>query len=404
MLSQRLGAQIGIPTGYTSLFLSYPGRQSPIYSSSRSFRHAARQLDRKSAKDTSSHQSHQLKSSIVPYKTIVVIGLCASAIYFIQSSTSDTKPLLNQQTFKSFEIVGKEDISSTNAIFTLRFPNPNASSLFQDFWKKGIWSVEFKQPQLQVARSYTPLPPTQWTSPEDLQFLIKREHGGEVSNFLHRLSQGDRIEIRGPHEECNIPQHVTRLVFLAGGTGIAPALQAAKVILERGLESKAIPGVEATDGQLIKPKVTILWANRKTEDCMGRINTPQRPFWSIWPSKTETKVEVTARNNFEQMLLDMQEQHKDSFTIQHFVDEEGTYIRPGDLHRVIATAEKHGAANSSKDARNLQEKKLVMISGPDGFVSTFAGPKVWKEGKQVQGPLGGLIGRMGLSNWQVVKL
>lgn len=36
-----------------------------------------------------------------------------------------------------------------------------------------------------------------------------------------------------------------------------------------------------------------------------------------------------------------------------------------------------------------KKKKLILISGPDGFVAYHAGPKVWSAGKCEQGGLGG---------------
>lgn len=36
-------------------------------------------------------------------------------------------------------------------------------------------------------------------------------------------------------------------------------------------------------------------------------------------------------------------------------------------------------------------KNLFLISGPDGFVSAFAGPKVWAHGRERQGPVGGVV-------------
>ena len=48
-----------------------------------------------------------------------------------------------------------------------------------------------------------------------------------MSTYLHRLPIGATIELRGPHVEYQIPSEVKNVIFVAGGTGIAPALQVA---------------------------------------------------------------------------------------------------------------------------------------------------------------------------------
>ena len=50
--------------------------------------------------------------------------------------------------------------------------------------------------------------------------------------------------------------------------------------------------------------------------------------------------------------------------------------------------------------------KLIMISGPDGFVRLWAGKKVWMGGKEVQGPLGGYFANFNLASrgWRIWKL
>ena len=45
-----------------------------------------------------------------------------------------------------------------------------------------------------------------------------------------------------------------------------------------------------------------------------------------------------------------------------------------------------------------------MISGPDGFIGHFAGQKVWVNGREEQGELGGILKQLDLSGWEVVKI
>ncbi|KAK9331521.1 hypothetical protein V1520DRAFT_337512 [Lipomyces starkeyi] len=167
-----------------------------------------------------------------------------------------------------------------------------------------VWSVEVKQPDLQIARKYTPLPiyyvlglkPVGDEEKEDankkevkkmelertallrmvgdneadeakLVLLVRKYGDGEVSRWLYSRPVGSRIQLRGPHTQVELstsvqPRSITNLkrrykehkaedtplmrrpmldnpskmppelhpdardiVFFAGGTGIAPALQ-----------------------------------------------------------------------------------------------------------------------------------------------------------------------------------
>ncbi|KAK9483223.1 hypothetical protein V1527DRAFT_473896 [Lipomyces starkeyi] len=167
-----------------------------------------------------------------------------------------------------------------------------------------VWSVEVKQPDLQIARKYTPLPiyyvlglkPVGDEEKRDankkeakkmelertallrmvgdneadeakLVLLVRKYGDGEVSRWLYSRPVGYRIQLRGPHTQVELstsvqPRSITNLkrrykehkaedaplmrrpmldnpskmppelhpdardiVFFAGGTGIAPALQ-----------------------------------------------------------------------------------------------------------------------------------------------------------------------------------
>jgi cytochrome-b5 reductase len=288
--------------------------------------------------------------------------------------------------FTPFLIVGKEDISTTSFILTLRShefvkqqdiipKDPYAAE-----WEKGIWSVEFKQPQLQIARSYTPLPPADGCASSDLRFFIRRERGGEVSNYLARLPVHAMVELRGPHTEFELPRHITDVVFLAGGTGIAPAMQVAYTLLERRKE-----GVET-------PRVHIVWANRKREDCVGGADSSDVRY-----RKNESRQPASV---LIRQLQELQERHPEHFKIDFVVDEEGSFV---DQKRLAALTKndsvlKHGPVTTRIDS------KMLFVSGPEGFVNTLAGPKKWHDGKEGQGDLGGIIGRMGLRDWKVWKL
>jgi hypothetical protein len=55
-------------------------------------------------------------------------------------------------------------------------------------------------------------------------------------------------------------------------------------------------------------------------------------------------------------------------------------------------------------------KNLLMVSGPDGFIAHYTGAKVWAGGKELQGPVKGVIGDLKrrypslAQDWLVLKM
>ena len=317
---------------------------------------------------------------------------------FSRPASSNTS--LDPHDFAPYVLVDKDYISPTNAIFTLKngYGKPEPESV-RGLWKRGIWSVEIKQPQLQIARSYTPLPPLPTEVDDDdgheVRILIRQETGGEVSTYLHRLPAGSTIELRGPHVEHELPRDVKDIIFLAGGTGVAPALQVAHTFHE-----------------MSGNKMQLLWANRRREDCEGG-NSDQavhdytnRPSswqdaipWLGRGSSQEAPVQRhdTARKGLIVQQLEALKERSQGASqklhVQYYVDEEKTFIKPDDVARRIR-------ANSSAG----EGSRFILVSGPDGFVEYWAGKKVWIDGREVQGPLGGVLAKMDLGDWKVVKL
>lgn len=351
---------------------------------------------------------------------------------------------LNPVTFTPYTLVSKEAVSSSSAIFTLRLDRPSsppsASQLFLDkerAWpRRAIWSVQIKQPQLQIGRSYTPLPlaPRSTVSSAgsvtqddhvnltEIRLLVRREQQGEVSNYLHGLPVGSTVELRGPHIEYEIPDDVDRIVFLAGGTGIAPALQAAHSLLMDH-------GINNPEDRL---KIHILWANRRREDCIGGSNSNDAVvrgrawddswglktklasmFWrtSHPPSQTPSSLPtsapdvtsssqatvsrigeqvvpspIAAQFNTTETIVDHLKSlcslHAGRVTVDYFVDEENTFITRNALSHYISR-DPMASTPSSKELTVLpsgtnssrMKKGLILVSGPDGFVSAYAGPK-----------------------------
>ncbi|KAK3939563.1 hypothetical protein QBC46DRAFT_315584 [Diplogelasinospora grovesii] len=384
------------------------------------------------------------------------------------------KPL-NERSFVPFTIVSKEVVSPTAFIMTIQpkflsssFSSSSSSSsssscsssgslpgflreshshgsVLQKAWDHGLWSVEIKQPQLQVAREYTPLPPLPHTDlprqsgggtevgsvEEDIKdgrmrFLIRRMDGGEVSTYLSTLQPGDTVELRGPHLGFDVRKRLgseERLVVLAGGTGIAPALQAVHALFNTEGQTGGI--IER--GVKEKKRVDIIWANRHRADCIG------------CPPNRDNNVGPIVG-----WLEMMRNKYGERLRYKCTVDEEGEFITREKIREVTdstptVTAQPtssvvsgagcpyHDAAklitstakdpvSNTKDEQKCQcvagkrGKNLLMISGPDGFIEVLAGKKIWANGQELQGPVGGVFGDLTKKNpgfwrdWLVLKL
>ena len=338
---------------------------------------------------------------------LIILGTSAAGgaayRFFGPSKASDQS--LNPHTFTPYTLVEKQPVSSTSAIFVLRNSSgaPDSQSV-KEVERRSVWSVQIKQPQLQIARAYTPLPniidgKKGDNAPQDMRLLIRQETRGEVSTYLHRLPEQATIELRGPNAEYELPRNVKEVIFLAGGTGIAPAMQVAQALSRR-----------------TGSHMHILWANRRREECIGGVSddkpkaTQNRLGWwksvLIGSSETATLVGLSKDEPAESaapqdkgLIVKELDALKANNTIavqglkvQYYVDEENTFIHPEDIKkRMASTSQEKGS-------------KLIIVSGPDGFIEHWAGRKIWAEGREVQGPLGGVLKGMDLGDWKVFKL
>ncbi|OQN98189.1 hypothetical protein B0A48_15465 [Cryoendolithus antarcticus] len=323
----------------------------------------------------------------------IFIGISIAFAYRAVKGTGDGgKTPVSAAGFVRYNLVGREQVSSTSSIFTLRAAGTTGLDIDVDFLQRAITSVQLKQPQLQIARSYTLLPPLPDQRASDIRLLIRREEGGEVSNYLHRLPLATEIEVRGPNVEYAIPQDVHKVVFLAGGTGVVPALQVVK----------AVAG---------EADVHVLWANRRREDCQSGVSDTVQPSntWmatllgivspfggSITPTNPQVTEVTTTPSPIVTHLQDLKASGAGRVAVDYFVDDEDTRIALRDATKLVR--------GSFSTAANTNGRKILFVSGPEGFVKHWAGPKVWANGVEVQGPLGGVLATADLKGWEVVKL
>ena len=388
----------------------------------------------------------------LPISVIILSpSLCGGAYLVARWMSQDSEKQIDFTVFHPFEIVSKQSVSSTCSIFTLKSQSRTCPyhELYRDAWKKGVWSVQIKQPQLQIVRSYTPLPPPpDGLNDEDgdssstiteLRFLIRREPHGEVSEYLHNLPVGAVVHIRGLDVEYEIPSDIDGVLFIAGGTGIAPSLQIAHSLLKRRKSTGFLP------------RLHILWANRRREDATGGVSSTsivgshgvRRPlarfFWAAEQSAQQQQQQLQQPQQASppphqssiiiQQINHLKQASQGRFTLDYLIDEEDSYITQALLKTyLLSLCKTHVKQPSRSDSDSptedpaqtraqvrdsMRSRGLVLISGPDGFISHHAGPKMWAgSGKQSQGPLGGnLEAVLGIgtgvelaSSWEVWKL
>ena len=328
--------------------------------------------------------------------------------------------ILNPRFFTPFIFEKRVKVSSTSCILNLKsVPAGQNADNIDEAWQTGVWSVLVMQPELQIARAYTPLPPRDGDEPEQLRLFVRQEPNGEVSTFLSTIYRGTLVHCRGPHIEYEIPKDVEEILFLAGGTGIAPALQVAHTLFKHRSDHS--------------PKLRILWANRRREDSyQGPIsNFPQhfqemgssklQSISAAWFGKPAPKPEETPATNPEstpasdaatssqpQTLLveeleALKSRHPGQIEIDYFVDEEYSYITEDRLRRYLSSNQER-SSDHSIDEQPGRNKKVILISGPDGFVNYYAGPKYWRNGAEIQGPVEGMLKKIDPKGWEIWKL
>ncbi|KAB5545651.1 hypothetical protein GE09DRAFT_1224609 [Coniochaeta sp. 2T2.1] len=405
--------------------------------------------------------------------------LLASLAAFKLAQLARHRQSLNPDSFVPFTITAREQVSPTAFILTVQ-PTASISSssswtgpgggnailewlqgwvlpsgmetrasnrFFRQIWEEGkTWSVEVKQPMLQVARDYTPLPrglaereaeeeegARERTTPPELKFLIRKMDGGEVSTYLSGLGVGDQVELRGPHYGFDVRKRlgdVGRVVFLAGGTGIAPALQVVKAVLDGDKKKRGNEGGVVTEKEGL-PKVDIIWANRHRDDCrtcpgLGSVTGD---------------LEDGERGRVLDQLAEIQKMYPGSVSVRCTVDDERSFIDARAVARLLTAgpvvqaggeeardcwlhsqeavawrpatdidATKKDAVEEDCLCTGRSGKNLLFVSGPEGFVEHFAGPKRWANGAELQGPVGGVMGKLraqhpdATKDWLVLKL
>ncbi|RKP01409.1 hypothetical protein CXG81DRAFT_12030 [Caulochytrium protostelioides] len=202
----------------------------------------------------------------------------------------------------------------------------------------------------QIVREYTPI--TYETNHVDL--LIKCYPEGSMSSKLTHLVSGDEIDLRGPelHPGFDLAG-VKEIGMVAGGTGITPMYQLIKYILTQA--------PHAADTRL-----SLVYTNAYEVDILLRKE------------------------------LDLLQQHFPSrFKVTYVLDYPPSPQWPGWRGFVGQQVLQESLPSPLRD-----HEVKILVAGPDGLVKHVAGEKTTF---QEQGPLRGLLARLGYHADQVYK-
>ena len=344
---------------------------------------------------------------------LLLAGTLAAALtlYLLNDPRPNT---LNTTSFVPYTVTSKIPVSPNSFILSLRPQHPSSPDTLpyltpSGSWWDFQWSVQVKQPEIQIQREYTPLPPDPAVGDGDgtLRFFVRRVAGGEVSNYLGRMDEGSTVEVRlgerGFAFNYLDAREENDIVCLAGGTGVATAMQVAHTVL--------------ADPSRIHPdtRVRILWAIRRRSDIQSR------PGGS---KITSLDGELDAPTPIARELLNMKDRYGKNLDVRVAIDEEGTTFGERELKDTLALTGKSRrgtsprypaslpppiAAACDESAPSVPEKvpaaavpanlrRPIFVCGPEGYVELYAGRlerdaagRFWRRG----GLLGELNARYG---------
>jgi NAD(P)H-flavin reductase len=373
--------------------------------------------------------SERPRRSTIP--RLLSLVLLSGAVAYTTILLPSPKETLSPTSFTRFTILSRETVSPNSYILTLSPEKPSSSpdlpySTPSSPWNTRLWAVEIRQPQLQIVRHYTPLPPRP-DVPEDrktLRLLIRTVPRGEVSNYLAKMPIGEAVDVRLEESfydfadedsmrnatpestETSISakksspmdkKSQTRdVVLLAGGTGVATALQAIHAL------HSAHPSEENL------PKITVFWSVRSRDDIQTSPTpnqTSSPTSWFFWTQKAKSSQQLTATlENPTEITRHLQSLQSsplssplhENFKIYTTVDDEQTSVSYSTLKSAIkahtpeitphpkVTSEPlytgslgpqswHLFRTRALQASSSPAQRILIASGPDGFVEKYAG-------------------------------
>lgn len=306
--------------------------------------------------------------------SLAATSTIAGISYWLSSCVEEKKPTeLQNEYFIPYQITRKIINDPNHFILELTPRTPQKINIWSHLNNRCLWSVEIKQPEIMVARNYTPLPLKFVDNKTDdltvishkneinkendgkLIIFVKNYDRGEVSKWLAQLPLNHTIEIRGPVVEYKIQNQVNHVNFFAAGTGIVSPLQL--------LLNPYTNGVQ-------RPKLSLFYSSNDLQNELGplknvlynSLNDPtikSQGFFQLWTFEDSKKQNISDTKNLKNFM------------------------------KLVPSV--------SKQADN---SKLSLVCGPERYIEIIAGKKY----DFSQGPVEGILGQKGWSTENVFKL
>lgn len=165
------------------------------------------------------------------------LGVGVTALAATASGLSMYKPLecasesvnpLSAEQFRSFEIQEVKQITPDTTALRVKFAD-NDQSLNMPMTSCVVFRAEIDGKT--IVRPYTPVSTN--ADKGHMDYVVKGYPTGLLSKHLCGLKKGDTVEVKGPYNKYNyVRGSVSRIGFVAGGSGITPMLQLIQHIIE----------------------------------------------------------------------------------------------------------------------------------------------------------------------------
>lgn len=338
---------------------------------------------------SSDHKRSNNRLRFAPSKhPLLLVGLASTLLFFsitmmrsgmMAARAAVPSPKLKQ----AYKLLDKKQLSPDS--FLLRYGLSEGRSILGLDPIVPTCIKVYYEPEVEshkaLAKSYSPVShPSQNGYFELVVKSYPYQEGGGVGKYICDMEVGSSIHasLKGERVMHGSPAVVGRgwknIGLVAGGTGIAPLLQVARIALESAAD---------------KPRVHLLFVNHKYEDILGK-----------------DEIEALAREHPDQFFVTY------SFTQEDDNDDcpndTGTikYVKgKGDVDMVSAALPEPSEAVKNGESTDT----MVLLCGRDGFVEYWAGPvgraptTDGSKGPKIQGPLLGVLAEAGFTADQVFK-
>lgn len=318
---------------------------------------------------------------------------------------------------QSYKLLHKTRLSSDS--FLLRYGLPEGRSILGlDPALPTCIKVEFVDELLEptkskpVHKSYSPVTHPNQKDHFDLvvkSYPYQEGGGGGVGAYLCDMAVGDSIRAslkkeRSMHGGSAVLGRGWKQVGLvAGGTGIAPLLQIARILLE-GNDDDSDNKDSKREQQC--PRIHLLFVNHTPEDILGRE--------AIEALAAEHPDHFFVTYSFTRNAENKDKDKNDGAQIHgaaQFLQGRGDVaMAQAALPPPSSTTHDDKDGDTASAATTPQSDTMVFVCGRDGFVAHWAGPVVrappksdGSKGPKIQGPLLGVLAEAGYTADQVFK-